>query len=159
MLTLLLAALLSQTVYEWTDAQGGVHFTDDRSTIPSNAKKVRTTTGQDVTVLKMTDSPKPAPANAQPAAAPAKNACDELKAKVASLEAQRDAIYRAYEASVSEAQAQCRAKLATHGQGAYAQCVASTNSRTGAAPDDARIKKDIEDAKEALRRAQVGDYN
>lgn len=154
MLTLLLAALLSQTVYEWTDAQGGVHFTDDRSTIPSNAKKVRTTTGQDVTVLKTTDSPKPAAADAQPA--PAKNVCYELKAKIASLEAQRDALYRAYEARVSEAQAQCRTTLATHGQGAYAQCVASTTSRTGAAPDDAAIKKEIDDTREALRRAQIG---
>jgi phage I-like protein len=154
MLTLLLAALLSQTMYEWTDAQGGAHFTDDRSTIPSNAKKVRTTTGQDVTVLKMSDSPKPAPVDAQPVAT--KNTCDELKKKIVSLEAQRDAMFRAYDARVSEAQAQCRATLVTHGQGAFAQCVASTNSRTGPTPDDATINKAINDTKDALRRAQVG---
>jgi len=154
MLTLLLAALLSQTVYEWTDAQGGTHFTDDRSTIPSNAKKVRTTAGRDVTVLKMSDSPKPAPVDAQPT--PAKNTCDELKKKIASLEAQRDAMFRAYEARVSEAQAQCQATLVTHGQGAFAQCVASTSSRAGPAPDDATFKKDLDDTKDALRRAQIG---
>lgn len=151
MLTLLLAALLSQTVYEWTDAQGGVHYTDDKSSIPSGAKKVRTTAGDDVSVMKLTTTTTPSP---EPAA-PSKNSCDELKAKISSLESQRDALFKAYEARLSEAQAQCRSQLATHGQGAYAQCVSSTTARAGAAPDDSSLKKDIDDAKEALRRAQV----
>jgi hypothetical protein len=152
MLPLLLAALLSQTVYEWTDAKGGVHYTDDRASIPSNAKKVRTTAGEEVTVMKLT----PTPTTSAEPATPTRNTCDELKAKVASLETQRDALFKAYEARLSEAQAQCRSQLATHGQGAYAQCVSSTAARAGAAPDDSSLKKDIDDAKEALRRAQVG---
>ena len=151
MLPLLVAVLLSQTVYEWTDAQGGVHYTDDKGSIPSNAKKVRTTTGDDVSVMKLTATPT-TPANP---ATPTKNTCDELKAKIEALERQRDALFKAYEARLSEAQAQCRAVLATHGQGAYAQCVSSTTARAGPAPDDSSLKKDLDDAKEALRRAQV----
>lgn len=151
MLPLLLAALLSQTVYEWTDAQGGVHYTDDRSTIPSNAKKVRTTAGDDVSVMKLSTTPT---TRATPAT-PTKNVCDELKAKVASLESQRDALFKAYDARISEAQAQCQARLVTHGQGAYAQCVASTSARVGAAPDDSSLKKELDDTREALRRAQL----
>ena len=153
MLALLLTALLSQTVYEWTDAQGGTHYTNDRSTIPSTAKKVRTTDGESVTVLKTT-----------PVAAPVKSAtpepkrisCDELKKKVTSLEAQREALFKAYDARVSEAQAQCRSTLATLGQGAYAQCTASVLARAGSAPDDSWLKKDIDAAKDELRRAQIG---
>jgi hypothetical protein len=33
-LALLVAALLGQTIYEWTDSRGEVHFTDDKSSIP-----------------------------------------------------------------------------------------------------------------------------
>ena len=151
MLPLLVAALLSQTVYEWTDAKGGVHYTDDRASIPSTAKKVRTTAGDDVSVMKLSADPAPA----QTPATPVKNVCEEFKARVAALESQRDALFKAYEARLSAAQADCSGRLATHGQGAYAQCVASAKARAGTPPDDTVLKKDIDDAKEALRRAQV----
>ena len=35
----LVVLCLGQTVYEWTDAQGQTHFTDDPSTIPAKARR------------------------------------------------------------------------------------------------------------------------
>ena len=43
---LLVALILSQTIYEWTDSNGVQHFTDDASQVPKSAR-VRTTTGSD----------------------------------------------------------------------------------------------------------------
>ena len=48
-LALLVAALLGQTIYEWTDSRGEVHFTDDKSSIPKGAK-VKTTEGEELTI-------------------------------------------------------------------------------------------------------------
>jgi hypothetical protein len=49
-LALLVAALLGQTIYEWADSRGEVHFTDDKSSIPKGAK-VKTTEGEEINTI------------------------------------------------------------------------------------------------------------
>jgi hypothetical protein len=60
------ALCLAQTVYEWTDKSGEVHYTDDKSSIPKGAK-VRTTDGAALAeVSSDTPPPKPQPSEPQP---------------------------------------------------------------------------------------------
>src|SRR5262245_21182665 len=43
----LIAMLLTQTIYTWTDARGTVYYTDDPSSIPADVKAA-TTTGDEL---------------------------------------------------------------------------------------------------------------
>src|SRR5436190_23882581 len=43
----LIAVLMSQTIYTWTDARGVQHYTDDASSIPGDAK-VSTAVGEEL---------------------------------------------------------------------------------------------------------------
>lgn len=156
---LLIALLAGQTFYEWVDSSGQSHFTDDPSTIPANAKR-RTTQGAEpmVVTTKSTDAgvksvAAPPRTTQAPPAASGPNKCEQAQARVAELE-RRIAEVKASAAGDEEKEAQrCQVQLNTLGQGAWAQCMAARQQR---APKTAALEKDLEDAREALRRVQVG---
>ncbi len=91
MLAWLLALVVSNTVYAWTDAQGLTHYTDDPTRVPAGAR-VRTTAGAHISVV-----PSGAAqfsgrqrAAATPVVKPAasKTACDVLREDIVVLERQ-----------------------------------------------------------------------
>ena len=169
---LLAAPALAQTVYEWTDESGDVHYTDDRSTIPKNAK-VRTTQGDDIGVVHVGPrtsaqpardagaSPKDAPRpDAGPVDAgaprPARNLCTEHRARLTELEAAIPEAKRAADAYVDEQRAACQQRLLAQGASGYASCMAEPLKRS---PElDAkvtRLEEQLVTTREELRRAQV----
>ena len=58
-----IALLLAQTFFTWTDKSGVEHFTDDRSSIPKG-EKITQTEGDELNTI--VDTTKPAPAAAKP---------------------------------------------------------------------------------------------
>lgn len=153
---LLVALLLSQTIYVWTDAKGVDHFTDDQSTIPKGAK-VRTTAGNDLNVVsnekpdtkKKTDSPKPVTT--------AVNTCDAARTQVSDLEKRR-ADQAAGQTQLRDAAArECQQVLATRGQGDYARCTAGIEERinSNVAQQSKDLSTQLEAARETLRKAQL----
>ncbi|PZR03954.1 MAG: hypothetical protein DI536_35070 [Archangium gephyra] len=151
---LLVALVLSQTIYVWTDAKGVEHFTDDQSTVPRGAK-VRTTAGNELNVVS-SDTPETKPAVVAPAP---KNAtsCDAARAQVSELEKKR-ADQAIAQTQLRDAEARsCQQVLATRGQGDYARCTAGIEQRVQAAStqQDRELSRQLEAAREALRKAQV----
>ena len=165
LLVLLLAApVFAQTVYEWTDEAGDVHYTDDPSTIPKKAK-TRTTQGAEISTMKW-DRPAPAPVPPSvdagvPTAAPAvvkpeRNLCAEGKAKIAELEQTIADTKRRDEERMAEQRNRCQRGLLRRGTGAYATCMAEP-----VVPDPAverqvaRLNEQLEVAREDLRKVQI----
>ncbi len=145
---LLLALVLTQTIYEWTDAKGVTHYTDNPSSIPAGVKP-RTTSGGAVTVL---------PAGPQDEAVPATPArqpkrCDETQKLVVELEKKlADAKTQAAAREKAEAQ-RCQELLNVHGQAAFSQCMANLRVPTGDV--EAGLARDLDAAREAHRRQQA----
>lgn len=145
MVMVLLVALLSgQTIYEWVDAKGQSHFTNDEGSIPSGAKR-RATSGD-----ALTQSPPVAKADAGVAPAPvaaAPDTCAPARLRVAQLEKQLQ------EPRVVTAEStRCQEVLMVQGQGAFAQCMAS---RSPAGVPGEAVQKELEAARDVLRKAQV----
>lgn len=169
MAPLLLALLaLGQTTWQWTDAEGVQHFTDDPSTIPKGVK-ARTTEGEALGVItterKVVDAGVPeAPLRAVPDARPADNGCVRAQARVQALEKKLAEAKTEAQRRVDEHTGNCQAVLRTHGEGEYAKCMARGPSRRGRAdpapPDPATatapLAAELDQAREVLRRRQVG---
>ena len=171
---LVTTALLGQTVYEWTDAQGESHFTDDLSSIPKGVK-VRTTEGEEISVVGR-PTPKAAPAKGArdagvapketlpvavpvppPAATPGRDRCAPAKEKLAAAEAKLAAAKTEHELRVARAAGDCQAILRTHGQAEYAKCTRRRKyPESVPEPNFGALEQQVEDAKDALRRVQVG---
>jgi hypothetical protein len=142
-------------VYVWTDAKGESHYTDDRSSIPKGVK-VRTTEGADVNVVEATPS--------RPRAAPraeAPDTCAAAKAKVERLEGRLDEAKRKAERARLVWNGDCQTVLAQYGEGEYRTCMAGgrRSRRSRLPPDPALttgpVEKELDQAKDVLRRAQV----
>mgnify|MGYP000941349439 CR=1 FL=1 len=150
---LLLAVVLSQSaVYEWVDGKGGTHYTNDASSIPAGAK-VRTVEGTELTVVpaaKPDVAPRVAPATV--------NRCEEGKKQVAALEKQLADLVKQRQQRRDEEASRCQQALNAQGQGAYARCVAGVGGRAPEEEGDAaeaNLRRQLEEAKESLRRTQV----
>lgn len=160
---LLVALVLSQTVYVWTDAKGVDHFTDDQSTIPKGVK-VRTTAGTELNVVEVE---KPAPKrDTTPTAGttttvlagpkPPTN-CETARAQVTELEKQK-ADQTIAQSQLRDVEAkQCQQVLATRGQGDYARCTAGIEQRVQniAAMKTRDLSNQLDAARETLRKAQL----
>ncbi|MGV3623939.1 MAG: DUF4124 domain-containing protein [Archangium sp.] len=155
----LVALVLSQTIYVWTDAKGVEHFTDDQSTIPKGVK-VRTTAGTELNVV---EADKPAPKNDAktavtiPASPKAPTNCETARAQVTELEKQR-ADQTVAQAQLRDVEAkQCQQVLATRGQGDYARCTAGIEARVQnvAAMKTRDLSNQLDAARETLRKAQL----
>lgn len=160
--TLLLLSCLAQPIYEWTDAQGETHYTNTPDAVPKGVK-VRTTEGRELSVVSGGEAPQPAPATtpapaSRPArptdAGPAVDTCAAARQRVAAVEAKLAGTKADAARAVAEAEERCQALLATHGQGAFATCMA----RRPSGSVEAKVKpleQELDAAREALRRAQV----
>ena len=150
-LLLLISLLAGPTLYEWTDAKGGLHYTDDPSSIPANAKR-KVTTGAEVMVTPATGKGDGGVANAAPATGT--DSCAQAKRAVEQLERQlQDAKLAAPKDEEQENQ-HCQEQLRLLGQPAFARCMAS---RTKAPSNGAveALQAQLETARDTLRRAQV----
>jgi hypothetical protein len=163
----LLCLVVGQT-WVWTDAKGVDHYTDDRSTIPKGVK-ARTTEGAELAVMS-SDGQVPDAGVARRGAvmsvavAPRKEPVDTCAAgreHVARLEARLDAEKKKAEQARLIWHGDCQAVLNLHGDGAYAVCMAGgRRSRRSAQPPDpavttASVERELEQARDTLRRAQV----
>lgn len=153
---LLVALVLSQTVYVWTDSKGVEHFTDDRSSIPRDAK-VRTTAGNELNIVstEKTDSKKTTPSTT--VTATGSNSCDVARAQVNELEKRRADQATAQNQLKDNEAKQCQQVLATRGQGDYARCTAGIEARmnTVIAQQSKDLSTQLEAARETLRKAQL----
>lgn len=75
------SAASAQTIYTWTDSRGTVHYTDDPSTIPANAK-AKTTEGDELSNMgpapeRPAPQPQAAASQQQPASGPAAGTDEE----------------------------------------------------------------------------------
>ena len=143
-MALVVALLSGQTVYEWVDAKGQSHFTNDRGSIPPGAKR-RATTGEELTVTPAAEKVDAGVVVAP--VPPAPDTCAPARLRVAQLETQVED-----SKTVTTESTRCQEVLMLRGQGAFAQCMAS-RSQAGA-PSDA-VQKELEAARDVLRKAQV----
>lgn len=156
-LTLLVALVSSQVIYEWVDAKGQSHFTDDRGSIPQGVKP-RETKGGEVSVVKSTP---PAPVAQAAEAADAGVEEEETMAPDACAVAQNE-LNQAEEWAATEATnqqqreeeetLQCGNVLLTHGQGSFAQCMAGRSEAL--TQDQSAVQNRVEVAREMLEQAQ-----
>ncbi len=146
MISIVLAIALCQTIYEWTDADGVLHMTDDSSAIPAGANVKKTDRPPHVPSVKTTH---------KPTSVSRPNTCQAAKARVAAVERElveaKEAIVKAESAEM----ASCQAKLNQLGQGAYAQCVGSRPSHEKLEQRVKDIEKRLEEANETLRKTQI----
>jgi hypothetical protein len=165
----LLLLVVGQT-WVWTDAKGVEHYTDDRSTIPKGVT-ARTTEGAELAVMS-SDGPVPdAGRPSSPRRAAADAGVGRAQAPVDTCEAARDRLTR-LEGKLEEEKKRteqarliwhgdCQTVLNLYGDGAYAVCMAGgRRSRRSAQPPDpavttASIERELEQARDTLRRAQV----
>lgn len=162
-LVLLLALLAGPTIYEWVDAKGGTHFTDDPSTIPAGAKR-RVTEGAEVMISPA--APRPDAGVARPtldagvvrATLPTPevgpDTCTAARKQISQLERQLQEAKGAFEETQEREAAACRQRLMTHGDATFAACMAGRSSEPDQAPT-AAVQNQLEAARETLRRAQV----
>ncbi|MCU0697097.1 MAG: DUF4124 domain-containing protein [Myxococcaceae bacterium] len=146
-------------VYVWTDAKGEAHYTDDRASIPKGVK-VRTTDGADVSVVEASKSPRPRRASSREEPEPT-DTCAAARVKVERLEGKLAEAKKKAELARLIWNGDCQTVLAQHGEGASATCMAGgrRSRRTRLPPDPSLytgpIEKDLEQARDVLRRAQV----
>lgn len=153
---LLVALVLSQTVYVWTDAKGVEHFTDDQSTIPKGAK-VRTTEGTELNVVSSDKSDGKKTTVVAPVPKSTPTNCDAARARVTELEKKRaDQAIAQNQLRDAEAK-QCQQILAMRGQGDYARCTAGVEQRVQATASTSErdMSTQLDAARETLRKAQV----
>ena len=153
MVMVLVVALLSgQVIYEWVDAKGQSHFTNDPGSIPAGAKR-RATSGEALTVtpaVVKVDAGVVAPRAAPP---PAPETCGPARVRVAQLEKQLEDSKSVSDQVQERERKRCQEVLMVQGQGGFAQCMAS-RTQSGAVPSGA-AQKDLEAARDVLRRAQI----
>ncbi len=158
MTSLMILALLAQ-VYVWTDASGGTHYTDDRSTIPKGVK-VRTTEGDELSVITPDARARDAGVSS-PRRLEEVDTCAAAREQVSRVEARLDAAKKKTEQARLTWNGDCLSVLNLHGDAAYAQCMAGgrRSRRSPQSPDPAvvtaPIERDLEQARDGLRRAQV----
>lgn len=152
-LALVVAALLGQTMYEWTDSKGEVHFTDDRSTIPKGAK-VKTTEGEDVSSI----SGEPMPTRPPPKqTGKTIDRCLEAKKKVDAADARLTKAKQQHELAMLRWQGNCAEIRTKFGTQEETRCLRRGRKSTNPPePNYAATQKEYDDASELLRRAQVG---
>lgn len=153
-LLLVLSLLVGQTIYEWVDAKGESHFTNDPNSIPAGAKR-RPTQGAEVLIEpSAAKKVKPSGVDAGVVAArpPGPDSCAQAREVISQLEARRAQAQQAKEQQGSR----CQEVLNTHGQGDYARCMAG--GADGADGADASrvepVEALLEGARATLRRAQ-----
>ena len=149
-LLLLVALLAGPTMYEWTDEKGGLHYTDDPSSIPANAKR-RVTTGAEVMITPAAGRGDGGVAPALPAGA---DTCLEGQRRVAELERRWQEEKLVGPRIVEKENQQCQEQLRLHGEPAFATCMAGRTK----APSNGKVEAlqaQLDGAKDALRRAQV----
>ncbi|MEW6435321.1 MAG: DUF4124 domain-containing protein [Myxococcota bacterium] len=160
--TVLVAALLGQTIYTWTDKNGEEHFTDDPSSIPRGVKAKTMAPGEVETVLS-SDEPAPPKPAAQPPPKPVVIVAEGdagVPAPVDTCAQAREALRQA-EAELAEARRpsppprDCQSVLNTLGQGAYAQCMANQAEAREGERKTAKAQRRVDSAKDDLRRAQA----
>lgn len=149
-LTLLISLVSSQTMYEWVDAKGQSHFTNDPQSIPAGAKK-RETKGAEVLV-----SPAATPAAAAKpvdAGVPAVvvDTCALARKQLAEVERKLEQAKVDARKVQEQASQKCQQLLRTHGEGEFARCMAS---RSEAPAADQAGPKQLETSRETLRQAQ-----
>lgn len=152
-LVLVVSLLSAQVIYEWVDSKGESHFTNDEKSIPANAKR-RVTTGADlVVVAHRADAGVSAVAvDAGVAAASGPDPCTLASQAVLKLEREVElAKVEAQQADEREYQ-RCQQALRLQGDFGYARCMSSRPKR---APPSTAAAAKLEEAREALRRAQV----
>lgn len=150
-LMLVLALLGGQTLFEWVDAKGQSHFTNDESSIPAGVKR-RVRQGQGLTVISAARSADAGVASKAPDAGQgAGDSCALAKEAIATLEQEfersRDQAKELQEREGRE----CQEVLMLQGQPGFARCMAS---RTEAAPQNEVLKNELEAARERLRQSQ-----
>lgn len=158
---LIIALLAGQTFYEWVDASGQSHYTDDPRTIPADAKRRVTQGSEPVIEVGKGDagvSPKrraepaaPAPAQAKPVE-PARgpDRCERAELQVRVLEQRIEEAKTAAAEEERKASEACQKELNLLGHGAYAQCMAA-RQRT---PKTKALEVELEAAREELRKAK-----
>jgi hypothetical protein len=150
LLALVLSLVAGQTIYEWVDSKGTSHFTDDPSTIPPNAKR-KVTTGAELTVTPAA----PRPDGGAVAAPAPRDTCAPALALVKDTERQLEQ-EKAEAAQADEKENQrCQDVLRLQGEPGYARCMAG-REKPATSPQRAALEKRLEEAKDTLRRAQVG---
>jgi hypothetical protein len=148
--------LVLAQVYVWTDAKGEAHYTDDRASIPKGVK-VRTTEGAEVSVVEATRTPA---RRASPRGEVA-DTCATAKAQVERLEGKLDEAKKKAELNRLIWNGDCQAVRSQYGEAPYGTCMAGgrRSRRSRLPPDPALItgpvEKDLDQAKDVLRRAQV----
>ncbi|MFZ5440654.1 MAG: DUF4124 domain-containing protein [Myxococcota bacterium] len=138
----------AQNIYEWVDASGEHHFTDDPTKVPKNVKPK-------VTAQEAPPTPTPAPPRTPGTSSPRPTSqladCEGPRARIVELE---KAIVRAKELVEQRRKdhaAKCHSRLLTHGQPGYAVCMAEEIKDA----DTSSQEKALEEARDQLRRAQI----
>lgn len=156
-LALVVSLVSGQVIYEWIDSQGDSHFTDDVSTIPAKAKRRVTSGVEPIISVPRTGAPdggsltaQPAPTRPQAPAGP--DSCELARKRLQELEQQMEREKAAFAQAQAQEEERCREALNLLGRAAFAQCMAG---RTQAAPPSSAASQ-MEQARDALRRAQVG---
>jgi hypothetical protein len=157
-LTLLVALVSSQVVYEWVDAKGQSHFTDDRSTIPQGVKP-REAKGGEVSVVPASTATVAEAADAgtdeeetRAEDGQAQDTCAVARSELARAEEQANTARQAQAQLEEDASLRCGNVLLTHGQGSFAQCMAGRAEAI--TRDDSALQQQVEAARESLRAAQ-----
>ncbi|MDP2275155.1 MAG: DUF4124 domain-containing protein [Archangium sp.] len=152
-IALVVALLSGQVIYEWVDARGQSHFTNDQGSIPADAKR-RATSGGALTVtpaVAKVDAGVVAPAPAV-AATPAPDTCGPARVRVAQLEKQLEDSKSVPDQVQEQERKRCQEVLMVQGQGGFAQCMATRSQ--GGQPSEA-MQKELEAARDVLRKAQI----
>jgi hypothetical protein len=153
-LTLVLALLSGQVIYEWVDAKGQSHFTDDRSTIPRGVKP-RETKGAEVSVITAAEAPAEASSDAgvEDEETQATDACTVAREDLARAEEQASAAQASQALLEEDATLRCGQVLLTHGQGSFAQCMAGRSEAL--TRDHSALQQQVEVARETLKVAEA----
>lgn len=154
LLALALSLTLSQTMYEWTDAKGETHFTDDKGSIPRGAK-VKTTEGGDVTTMEEVKTPSPSRPDKRNKGGEV-DTCARAKKKVDALELKLAKSKQEYELAQLRYDGKCAEIASRFGAAEEARCLRrGRKSVTPPTPNDAALRAEYAGANDELRKAQV----
>ena len=151
-LFLLITLLAGPTLYEWTDAKGGLHYTDDPSTIPADAKR-KVTTGAEVMISPAAGKGDGGVAPSAPSSS-GMDSCVQAHKTVDQLERQlQDSKQVAPRTEEKENQA-CQEQLHLLGEPAFARCMAARTAPPSNGAVEA-LQARLESARDTLRRLQI----